>query len=365
MRRSSSANDALRLRVLAASLRELARRHAEAAAERRGEVARARVARRRACLGGRQPARAAARRRGRGGVRRGSGAAARRPARACAVCASTRESRLGTRSTTRSLPRRDRDARRGRARSARGRRRNRGRARCSPSSNARDREGPAPNCRPRRSSAPARPGRGRRRRRRRGAPARTAASRRARLLELARRRDRPPAPRLVPGDGDVHEPLVEVALLRRPPRARRARAPRAPRRSGRRGCARGLPCTRQPSRSKLRGVATILLCGVDLFFRGKLEALLPEHHFITVDHTDAPDLVIVDISRVDAAGGRRHVPGRPDPRLHEPHRHGRPAGRARRRLRPGGREIGARRARPRARRGADALGLSASLGLPA
>jgi DNA-binding NarL/FixJ family response regulator len=53
-------------------------------------------------------------------------------------------------------------------------------------------------------------------------------------------------------------------------------------------------------RSNLPAVATILLCGVDLFFRGKLEALLPEHHFITVDHTDAPDLVIVDISRVDA-----------------------------------------------------------------
>ena len=47
-------------------------------------------------------------------------------------------------------------------------------------------------------------------------------------------------------------------------------------------------------------VATILLCGVDLFFRGKLEALLPDHHFITVDHTDLPDLVIVDISRVEA-----------------------------------------------------------------
>jgi DNA-binding NarL/FixJ family response regulator len=47
-------------------------------------------------------------------------------------------------------------------------------------------------------------------------------------------------------------------------------------------------------------VATILLCGVDLFFRGKLEALLPEHHLITVEHTDAPDLVIADIARVDA-----------------------------------------------------------------
>jgi DNA-binding NarL/FixJ family response regulator len=47
-------------------------------------------------------------------------------------------------------------------------------------------------------------------------------------------------------------------------------------------------------------VSTILLCGVDLFFRGKLEALLPEHRFITVDHTDAPELVIADISRIDA-----------------------------------------------------------------
>src|SRR3954463_4864590 len=52
--------------------------------------------------------------------------------------------------------------------------------------------------------------------------------------------------------------------------------------------------------SKVRRVSTILLCGVDLFFRGKLEALLPEHHFITVDHTGAPDLVIADISRIDA-----------------------------------------------------------------
>ena len=47
-------------------------------------------------------------------------------------------------------------------------------------------------------------------------------------------------------------------------------------------------------------MATILLCGVDLFFRGKLEALLPEHRLIPVDHTDRPDLVIVDIARVDA-----------------------------------------------------------------
>jgi DNA-binding NarL/FixJ family response regulator len=46
-------------------------------------------------------------------------------------------------------------------------------------------------------------------------------------------------------------------------------------------------------------VATILLTGVDLFFRGKLEAFLPAHHFITVDSVDPPDLVIADIGRVD------------------------------------------------------------------
>ena len=48
-------------------------------------------------------------------------------------------------------------------------------------------------------------------------------------------------------------------------------------------------------------MATILLCGVDLFFRGKLEALLPGHRLITVDHTEDPDLVICDISRIDPA----------------------------------------------------------------
>jgi hypothetical protein len=47
------------------------------------------------------------------------------------------------------------------------------------------------------------------------------------------------------------------------------------------------------------GVATILLTGVDLFFRGKLEASLPGHHFVTVDSVDPPDLVIADIARID------------------------------------------------------------------
>jgi DNA-binding NarL/FixJ family response regulator len=46
-------------------------------------------------------------------------------------------------------------------------------------------------------------------------------------------------------------------------------------------------------------VATILLAGVELFFRGKLEVLLPEHHLITSDSVDPPDLVIADVSRVD------------------------------------------------------------------
>ena len=46
-------------------------------------------------------------------------------------------------------------------------------------------------------------------------------------------------------------------------------------------------------------MATILLAGVDLFFRGKLEALLPEHHLITTDGVGTPDLVICDIARVD------------------------------------------------------------------
>jgi hypothetical protein len=46
-------------------------------------------------------------------------------------------------------------------------------------------------------------------------------------------------------------------------------------------------------------VATILLCGVDLFIRGKLEALLRGHRLITVDHTEDPDLCLADVSRVD------------------------------------------------------------------
>jgi len=34
--------------------------------------------------------------------------------------------------------------------------------------------------------------------------------------------------------------------------------------------------------------------------RGKLDALLPAHRLITVDHTEYPELVLADVSRIDA-----------------------------------------------------------------
>jgi CheY-like chemotaxis protein len=46
-------------------------------------------------------------------------------------------------------------------------------------------------------------------------------------------------------------------------------------------------------------VATILLVGVDLFFRGKLEGLLTGHRLTTSDSLHAPDCVIADIARID------------------------------------------------------------------
>ena len=48
-------------------------------------------------------------------------------------------------------------------------------------------------------------------------------------------------------------------------------------------------------------MATILLAGIDVFFRGKLEGLLPGHRLITADSVDPPELVICDIGRVDPA----------------------------------------------------------------
>jgi hypothetical protein len=46
-------------------------------------------------------------------------------------------------------------------------------------------------------------------------------------------------------------------------------------------------------------VATILLVGVDLYFRAKLEASLPDHRMVTTDSVVEPALVIADVARVD------------------------------------------------------------------
>ena len=46
-------------------------------------------------------------------------------------------------------------------------------------------------------------------------------------------------------------------------------------------------------------MATVLLVGVDLFFRGKLEGILQGHHLVTTDSIDPPDIVIADIARID------------------------------------------------------------------
>ena len=113
-------------------------------------------------------------------------------------------------------------------------------------------------------------------------------------------------------------------------------------------------------------MAAILLCGVDLFMRGKLEALLPGHRLITVDHTEDPDLVLADVSRIDpeevadtypdipivgftnhtdTSGLRAAIFWRLS--IRSPAARGACCG-----LRPGAREIGARRAAWGARHGA-------------
>lgn len=46
-------------------------------------------------------------------------------------------------------------------------------------------------------------------------------------------------------------------------------------------------------------MARVLLAGVDLFFRARLEGLLPGHQVTTVESIEPPDLVIADISRID------------------------------------------------------------------
>ncbi len=46
-------------------------------------------------------------------------------------------------------------------------------------------------------------------------------------------------------------------------------------------------------------MARVLLVGVDLFLRAKLEALVPDHRLLTSEGIDPPDLVLADVGRVD------------------------------------------------------------------
>jgi hypothetical protein len=46
-------------------------------------------------------------------------------------------------------------------------------------------------------------------------------------------------------------------------------------------------------------MATILLVGVDLMLRSRLEGLLPAHRLVTSDSVEPAELVICDIGRVD------------------------------------------------------------------
>jgi hypothetical protein len=122
------------------------------------------------------------------------------------------------------------------------------------------------------------------------------------LLELALAADPPSAPGLVPGDGDVDEALEEVALLRlgRAPGQLELLVRREPLAAAQQLESRlEAPLDGHPVILYARGVATILLCGVDLFFRGKLEGLLPGHRLVTTDSAHSPDLVIADIARID------------------------------------------------------------------
>ena len=127
------------------------------------------------------------------------------------------------------------------------------------------------------------------------------------LSELTRAGDALPAACLVPGDRDVDEALEEVPLLLGSSspgeleflvclEERTATHQRKP-------ACQFLVAGHDPDFPAISWyiprVATILLAGVDLFFRGKLEALLPEHHFVTADTVEAPELVITDVSRID------------------------------------------------------------------
>ena len=126
-----------------------------------------------------------------------------------------------------------------------------------------------------------------------------------RLLELALAPRAVLALRVEPGDGHVHETLEEVALFARgnspllleflvgievPPGADQLKPSTK---------AHQARLSASAKDASVAPVATILLVGVDLFFRGKLEGLLPTHRLVTSDSVDEPDLVIADIARVE------------------------------------------------------------------
>jgi hypothetical protein len=125
------------------------------------------------------------------------------------------------------------------------------------------------------------------------------------LLQLPRAADLVSPAGLVPGDDDVHEPLEEVLLCGL------CRAPGVLERLVRGEVLAGPGEVEASLEVALHlvatlaecypraAVATILLAGVDLFIRGKLEASLPGHHLVTSDSADPPDLVIADVARVD------------------------------------------------------------------
>ena len=58
-------------------------------------------------------------------------------------------------------------------------------------------------------------------------------------------------------------------------------------------------------------MATILLVGVDLYIRGKLEASLPVHRLVTSDSADPAELVIADVARVDPSDVADNYPDVP------------------------------------------------------
>jgi hypothetical protein len=129
----------------------------------------------------------------------------------------------------------------------------------------------------------------------------------SRFLELPLAADAVAAVGLVPGNSDLDEPLEEVALLglggtpgRLELLVRREVLAAADQFDSARESLVHLESFARPrSRVTLSAMATVMLCGVDLFIRGKLEALLPEHRFMTTDGIDPPDLVIADVARVD------------------------------------------------------------------